>query len=127
MRAIRISLAVTIALMVGLALPPGPARAFNNPGAFDNKADQFRGGFDQKGRPDHVNPSFGHRRALVHDGSRTFLNCQVCHRTSILPQINHLQSISSFGFVPQLVWVPGFWWWDGFQWVWAPGHWTWDP
>ena len=26
---------------------------------------------------------------------------------------------------PQPVWVPGFWWWEGFQWVWAPGHWAW--
>lgn len=25
---------------------------------------------------------------------------------------------------PQPVWVPGFWWWDGFQWIWVPGHWA---
>lgn len=26
--------------------------------------------------------------------------------------------------VPQPVWVPGSWWWNGFQWVWWPGHWA---
>ncbi len=25
---------------------------------------------------------------------------------------------------PQPVWVPGVWWWDGFQWVWVAGHWV---
>jgi hypothetical protein len=25
---------------------------------------------------------------------------------------------------PALVWVPGFWWWNGFQWVWSPDHWA---
>ncbi len=25
---------------------------------------------------------------------------------------------------PQQVWVPGSWWWNGFQWVWWPGHWV---
>jgi hypothetical protein len=24
----------------------------------------------------------------------------------------------------QLVWVPGFWAWDGFNWVWVPPHWS---
>jgi hypothetical protein len=24
---------------------------------------------------------------------------------------------------PGPTWVPGFWWWDGYQWVWYPGHW----
>ena len=24
---------------------------------------------------------------------------------------------------PPPVWVPGFWAWDGFEWVWVPGHW----
>ena len=24
---------------------------------------------------------------------------------------------------PQPVWVPGSWWWNGFQWVWQPGYW----
>ncbi|MBI3628202.1 MAG: YXWGXW repeat-containing protein [Candidatus Rokubacteria bacterium] len=22
------------------------------------------------------------------------------------------------------VWVPGFWTWDGFEWVWVPAHWV---
>lgn len=25
---------------------------------------------------------------------------------------------------PQFIWVPSFWWWNGFQWVWVPGHWA---
>lgn len=25
--------------------------------------------------------------------------------------------------VVQPIWVPGFWSWNGVQWVWAPGHW----
>ncbi len=29
-----------------------------------------------------------------------------------------------FLFNPRPVWFPGFWWWDGFEWVWAPGYWT---
>ena len=24
---------------------------------------------------------------------------------------------------PPLVWAPGFWAWDGFEWVWVPGYW----
>jgi len=26
---------------------------------------------------------------------------------------------------PPATWVPGSWWWNGFQWVWTPGHWVW--
>lgn len=26
--------------------------------------------------------------------------------------------------VPVLVWVAGYWAWDGVAWVWVPGHWT---
>jgi len=25
---------------------------------------------------------------------------------------------------PRIVWVPGYWVWDGFDWVWVPGYWT---
>ena len=25
---------------------------------------------------------------------------------------------------PAPVWVPGQWWWDGFNWQWASGYWT---
>jgi hypothetical protein len=26
--------------------------------------------------------------------------------------------------VPQIIWVPGYWYWNGYQWVLVPGYWT---
>src|SRR5262245_64223441 len=26
---------------------------------------------------------------------------------------------------PDARWVPGFWGWNGYQWVWVPGYWVW--
>ena len=26
--------------------------------------------------------------------------------------------------VPQIMWVPGYWYWNGYQWVLVPGYWT---
>ena len=26
---------------------------------------------------------------------------------------------------PQATWVPGYWQWNGYQWLWIPGYWIW--
>jgi hypothetical protein len=49
------------------------------------------------------------------------------HRHFFFSQGFFLPPPSSFIVVdpaPQPVWIPGFWWWSGFQWVWVPGHWA---
>lgn len=36
----------------------------------------------------------------------------------------HDHTFSGHGrFGKPLVWMPGFWGWNGFTWVWIPGHW----
>jgi len=37
----------------------------------------------------------------------------------------HPHAPSTVIIAPQPIWVPGFWAWNGFQWVWVPGHWGW--
>ena len=37
----------------------------------------------------------------------------------------HRPAVAPFFLVnPPPVWVPGFWAWDGFEWVWVQGHWV---
>ena len=106
----RIGLALSLALIVSLSLTPGAAwawrghvRVFVGPG-FQSACCVFIG-------PRHP---FGHRPFFFSQGF-------------------FLPPTSSFIVVdpvpqPALVWVPGFWWWDGFQWAWSPGHWAFaDP
>ncbi len=107
----RIYLALLVC--VSLALPP----LVQTVSANHLLQGPFRGGFRDEIRPGPLKQF--RSRPLVHDGTRIFLNCQACHRTS------------QFGFpldpVSEPVWVAGFWGWNGFQWVWVPGHWAWGP
>jgi hypothetical protein len=42
------------------------------------------------------------------------------------PGYEHPRRHSHRYYVPhRYVWIPGQWWWNGWQWTWIPGHWHW--
>ncbi len=101
----RIALVLALVLVVGLTFMPGAAwawrgqvHAFASPG-FQSACCVFIG-------PRHP---VGHRHFFFSQG---FFPPPTSRFIAVDP-------------VPQpaLVWVPGFWWWNGFQWLWWPGRW----
>lgn len=99
-----ISLALALSLAAGLTLLPGSAEAHHRHHAFHGGCCVF------------VSP--GHA-FFAHDAFR--------HRHFIPHGFFHRGFGSTFVViapVPRPVWVPGFWSWNGSQWVWVPGHWA---
>lgn len=107
----RLNLALVLAL--GLTLPPAAVSA-GGPHAL------HQGGFRLGAHAGDVNVFISHGHPFVHHVHPHFVHPHVIHHGLIHPH-------STFIVVhpaPQLVWVPGFWWWNGFQWVWISGHWV---
>lgn len=111
----RVGLVLVLSLAVGLTLLAGAASASQRHPGFHSG---FHGG--------HVTIFIGHGHPFVH---HPFL----IHHPFVHPGLFH-PHLRSPVFVPnpvivvqpapQPVWVPGFWQWDGFQWIWVPGHWA---
>lgn len=97
------SFALAFALLVGLTLWPGATwahhrhRAFVGCCVFISPGDPF------------VHHPFVFHRHFIHHG---FFPPPVGSTVIVVEP------------VPHRVWVPGFWRWDGFQWVLVPGHWA---
>ena len=100
----RIALAVALSLVIGLTLLPGAAWAQQRHQAFSAGCCVFIRPVNPFFHQQFAHPGFVHRGFTQAPFGSTFI---VVNPAS------------------QLVWVPGFWWWNGFQWVWAPGHWAW--
>ncbi len=123
----RLARALTIAFTVGLALLPGAAW----PG------DAFHSGLNAGVRSDHTGSGHGPHFIGHERDARPFVGQGqhfVGHERGRPHEFNSHPGFTRghighpFGStviaVPRWVWVPGFWWWNGFDWVWAPGHWV---
>lgn len=105
-------LAVILTLMVGFTLLPGSAWAWGD-GSFvavrsGHTSVFVRNGFVQQHR------FFPHRFVSPVFVSPVFASPVIVERAVVVVEP-----------VPQPMWVPGFWSWNGFQWVWVPGQWAW--
>jgi len=92
-----VGLVLALALVVSLMLLPGAAGAadaVHNPSKVAVRSRPTDVGHER-------NPGFIHRRTNQPLGSPVI----------VVP-------------VPRWLWVPGFWWWNGFDWVWVPGRWA---
>ena len=103
----RLALAFALALAASLTLLAGVAGAHH-------RHHGFHGGFNagccvfiQPG------PTFVHRPFVPH--RHFFIS------NGFFPPGSNFIVVAP---APQPVWVPGSWWWNGFQWVWWPGHWV---
>lgn len=108
----RIALALVLSLAIALTVLPGAAWAHHRHHGVFAGCCVFIG----QGHPlvhenfFFVNHGFVHpHRFFIHDG--------------FIP-LRDGSTVIVVDPVPQPVWVPGFWWWSGFQWVWVPGHWA---
>ena len=132
----RFALAIVVVLTVGLALPPGVAWASHTFHARVRSNDTGSGhgphfiGHERNARPfpGHGPHFVGHGHPFVH------------HKLHVHPPFVRHEFLHPhfFGLIhpdfgspvivvdptPKPVWMPGFWHWDGFQWVWVPGHWA---
>lgn len=133
----RTGLAIVLALAVGLALSPRALWA--DPGFRGGFQGSFTSGHGFAGRAPHfgMQTFSGHQgfHHGFHPGFRHGFNRGFFHRQ---PFAQHKFFNSGFVFssgfwpgsavvfdpVPQPVWIPGFWAWNGFQWVWIPGRWA---
>lgn len=100
----RMVLVFALSLVVGLALTPKDAGAHHRSHGVHAACCVFIA-------PGHSfgNHGFrGHPRFFIHQGLVPFPSATVI-------VVNP---------APRPVWVPGFWWWDGFQWLWVPEHWA---
>jgi len=94
----RLALAFVLALAVSLTLLAGAAGAHHGHHGFHGGCCVFIG---------PVSPFFPHPFGL--------------HRHFFFPPSSTFIVVDA---APQPVWVPGSWWWNGFQWVWWPDHWV---
>jgi hypothetical protein len=39
--------------------------------------------------------------------------------------LQHPGAPSTVAVPPSARWVPGYWQWNGYQWLWIPGYWVW--
>ncbi len=102
----RVGLALALAFVVGLMLRPGAAGAGD---AFHNGLKVgVRSGPTDVGHERNSGPhEFNHHLGFIHRRTNQPFGSTVI----VVP-------------VPRWLWVPGFWWWNGFDWVWVPGRWT---
>lgn len=105
----RIGVALALSLLVGLALLAEPASAHHRRAGFHVGCCVF---------VDHGHP-FVHHKVFVDPHFRGLRH----HFFFAHPNVG--STVIVVEPTRQPVWVPGFWWWNGFQWVWAPGHWSW--
>lgn len=104
----RIGLALALSLVVGVALLPRPAWAHHRHLRVHVGCCVFIA---------PVHP-FVHHKFFVHHG---FIRPHpFVHDGFVHPHVGSTVVVVN----PPPVWVPGFWWWNGFQWLWVPGHWA---
>lgn len=102
------TLGIVIAFAVSLTLLPGTAWAWGGHG--------FHSG--------HGGPFIGHGHHALHGGRCVFIGPGHPFVAHGFGAHHNGSTVIAVHPAPQPVWVPGFWWWNGFQWVWAPGHWA---
>lgn len=114
MKRIGLALGIVIAFTASLTLLPRAAWAWGGHG--------FHGGHPSGFHAGHGGAFVGHGHHAFHGGCCVFIGHGHPFVTRGFSDPHSGSAVIGVNPAHQPVWIPGFWWWNGVQWVWAPGH-----